>query len=411
MTRFSPLVVRNSLEDPQIPISSPEIVKLFGGDVTNAGPVVNEQKSLSIAGVWRAVNLIAGTIAALPLHAYRSVGESREQMPSGSRAASILDNPHPDMTRFEWLELLLGWVLLWGNAYALLVWTGRGVPYLMPLHPSTVTPKRRKDGTKAYKVEGVDGWLTDANLKRDDDRARVLHIPGFGYDGVQGISAIKAGRQSLGLALAAEEFGARLFANGALSTGIVTTEKSLTKTQMDGLSAQWKQKRRGLDKAFDTIFLDGGLKYSQLTIPPEDAQFLQSRNFQIEEIGRWFGVPSFMLNETEKSTSWGTGIEQQQIGFLKFTLRSWLERFEQRFTKLLPPEPAYAKFTVEGLLRGDSAARGAFYTQMFMIGALSINDILRLEDMPPVVGGDAHYVPLNMTPIGADPTTTGVPNA
>ncbi len=411
MTRFAPLV-RNGLESPTVPISSAEVGKLFDGMPTNAGPFVDEKKSLTIAAVWRAVNLIAGTIAGLPLHAYRTVGDSREQMPAGSRAAMLLDNPHPDMTRFEWLELLLGHVLLWGNAYCLLVWTGKGQPYLLPLHPSTVKPSRRKDGTKVYQVEGVPGELTDANLKRDDERARVLHIPGFGYDGVKGISAIKAARQGLGLALAAEEFGARLFANGALSTGIVTTDKSLTEQQQKALDAQWSQKRKGLDKAFSTIFLDGGLKYQQLTIPPEDAQFLQSRSFQIDEVGRWYGVPSFMLNSTEKSTSWGTGIEQQQIGFLKFTLGSWLERFEQRFTKVLPPEPAYAKFSVEGLLRGDSAARAAFYREMWMIGALSINDILRFEDMSPIAGGEVHYVPLNMAPLGTTPTTqTGASSA
>lgn len=406
MTRFAPLIHNGSLEDPKIPISSAEVGKLFDGLPSNAGPFVDEKKSLTIAAVWRAVNLIAGTIAALPLHAYKSVGDTREQMPAGSKAAMLLSNPHPDMTRFEWLELLLGHVLLWGNAYCLLTYDGNGKPYLLPLHPSTVKPSRSK-GIKSYEVETIPGPLFDADLRGNNPRARILHIPGFGFDGVKGISAIKAARQGLGLALAAEEFGARLFANGALSTGIVTTDKSIGEPQMKALAAQWEQKRKGLDKAFQTIFLDGGLKYQQLTIPPEDAQFLQSRTFQIDEIGRWYGVPSFMLNSTEKSTSWGTGIEQQQIGFLKFTLSSWLERFEQRFTKLLPPEPAYAKFGVEGLLRGDSAARAAFYKEMWMIGALSINDILRFEDMPPVAGGDVHYVPLNMIALGATPTQTG----
>jgi len=412
VTLFAPLI-RNSLENPQVPISSAEVSKLFDGLPSNAGPFVNEQKSLTIAAVWRAVNLIAGSIAALPLHAYKTVGDTREQMPAGSRAAMLLDNPHPDMTRFEWLELLLGHVLLWGNAYAFLTFSGvRNEPKLIPMHPSKVKPCRhKKDGSKYYEIDGMEGEFTDANLRGADDRARVLHIPGFGYDGTKGMSAIKAARQSLGLALAAEEFGARLFANGALSTGIVTTEKSIGDPQMKALAAQWKQKRSGLDKAFDTIFLDGGLKYQQLTIPPEDAQFLQSRSFQIDEIGRWYGVPSFMLNSTEKSTSWGTGIEQQQIGFLKFTLRSWLERFEQRFTKMLPPEPAYAKFSVEGLLRGDSAARSAFYREMWGIGVFSVNDILRFEDMAPVAGGDVHYVPLNMAALGATDPTTGVPNA
>lgn len=408
MTTFAPLIRNASLENPQVPISSPEVAKLFDGHPSSAGPLVSEKRSLAIPAVWRAVNLISGTIASLPLHAYRTNGDVREMVTSG-RGASLLANPHPDMTRFEWLELLFGHVLLWGNAYCYLTWTGKGQPYLMPLHPSTVTPERLNDGSKVYTVVGVDHKLTDANLRGIDDNARIFHIPGFGYDGVQGISAIRAGRQSFGLALAAEEFGARLFSNGALSTGIVTTEKGLTAQQREALSAEWAQKRKGLDKAFETIFLDGGLKYQQLTIPPEDAQFLESRAFQIDEVARWFGVPPFMLMEVEKSTSWGTGIEQQQIGFLKFTLQSWLSRFEERLTKLLPPEPLYAHFSVEGLLRGDSAARAAFYKEMWYMGAFSTNDILALEERSPVPGGDVRYRPLNMGELGTTDSGTQVP--
>ena len=408
MTTFSPLVVRNSLENPQVPISSPEVLKLFDAESTKAGPSVDEKGSLAISSVWRAVTLISGTIASLPLKAYKSDGAVREQMSDGSIASSLLSNPHPDMTQYEWLELLLGHVLLWGNAYCLLVWTAGGKPYLMPVHPSTVQPSRQKDGTKVYKVDGVRGNLTDANLKRTDDRARVLHIPGFGYDGVKGMSAIRAGRQGFGLAMAAEEFAARLFANGSLSTGILATDKGLTAEQRKALRAEWQQARKGIDKAFDTIFLDGGLKYQQLTIPPADAQFLESRSFQVSEIARWFGVPPFMLMDVEKSTSWGSGIEQQQIGFLIFTLRSWLTRIEQRLTKLLPPEKAYAHFSVEGMLRADSAARAAFYKEMWYLGVFSTNDILAMEERPPVPGGDVRYRPLNMGVLGtseSDPST------
>ena len=410
MTTFSPLV-RNSLENPLVPISSPEVLKLFDGDTTKAGPSVDEKGSLAISSVWRAVTLISGTIASLPFKAYKSDGAAREAMGPNTLAASLLANPHPDMTQFEWLELLFGHVLLWGNAYCILVWTGSGVPYLMPVHPSTVEPSRRKDGTKVYKVDGVRELLTDANLKRSDDRARVLHIPGFGYDGVKGISAIRAGRQGFGLALAAEEFASRLFSNGALSTGILTSEKGLTKEQRVALRAEWQQARKGLDKAFDTIFLDGGMKYQQLTIPPADAQFLESRSFQVSEIARWFGVPPFMLMDVEKSTSWGSGIEQQQIGFLIFTLRSWLTRFEQRMTKLLPPEKAYAHFSVEGMLRADSAARAAFYKEMWYLGVFSTNDIRAFEELAPVTGGDVRYRPLNMGELGVPDQNQGVSNA
>ncbi len=397
MTLFGPLL--NNIENPAVSISSEEVVKVLGGTAaTAAGPYVDEKKSLSIAGVWRAVNLIAGTIASLPLHAYKPDGDARSRIDSG-RAADLLSDPHPDMTRFEWLELLVGYVLLWGNAYCLLVWDGKMRPRLLPLHPSMVMPSRDESGRKRYKIEGVDGYLYDASLRSPGVRG-MLHVPGFGYDGTKGISAIATARQSLGLALAAEEFGARLFSSGSMSTGVLFTDKGLNEKQAEALSAQWKKKRAGLDKAFDTIILDSGLKYQQLTIPPADAQFLESRSFQISEIARWFGVPPHMLMDTTKSTSWGTGIEQQGIGFLTFTLRPWLARFEQRFSRVLPPEPAYARFSVEGLLRADSAARAAFYKEMWYLGAFSTNDILAFEEMPPVAGGDVRYRPLNMGELG-----------
>ncbi len=399
MTIFGPLV-RNALNDPQVPISSPEVLKLFDGEPSTAGPHVDEKKSLSIAAVWRAVNLIAGTIASLPLHVYKPEADARVRITTG-KAATLLGSPHPYLTRFEWVELIVGHILLWGNAYCVVQWDDKMRPWLLPLHPSTVTPNRAGGGVrKTYGVEGVKGTLTDATLAPSDE-ARILHIPGFGYDGVGGISAIKAARQSLGLALAAEEFGARLFANGSLSTGILTAEKQITDKQADDLQARWKKKRAGLDKAFDTIVLSGGLKYNQLTIPPEDAQFLESRSFQVSEIARWYGVPPHMLMDTDKSTSWGTGIEQQGIGFLTYTLRPWLARIEQRLSRLLTPEPAYARFGVEGLLRADSAARSTLYRELWSLGVLSTNEIRALEELPPVDGGDVRYRPLNMGELGS----------
>lgn len=403
MTIFAPLVrnVRNGLHDPQTPISSPDVLKLFDGESSTAGPRVDEKKSLTIASVWRAVNLIAGTIASLPLHGYKPDVEvdARTQIKTG-KAATLLAAPHPFLTRYEWVELIVGHILLWGNAYCLVHWDNFSRAWLLPLHPSTVTPKVERRTLKTYKVEGIKHTLTDATLK-PDDFARILHIPGFGYDGVSGISAIKSARQSLGLALAAEEFGARLFANGSLSTGILTSDKQLGDKQADVLQERWKAKRAGLDKAFDTIILSGGLKYQQLTIPPEDAQFLESRSFQVSEVARWYGVPPHMLMDTDKSTSWGTGIEQQGIGFVTYTLRPWLARLEQRLSSLLTPEPVYARFGVEGLLRADSAARSTLYRELWSLGVLSTNEIRALEEMPPVAGGDVRYRPLNMGELGS----------
>lgn len=401
MTLFAPMI-RNSIEDPQVPISSSKVIELFGGEKSASGVTVTEKKAAGIPAVWRAVNLIAGTTASLPFGPFRADGAARRSVSSGA-AAEFMAKPCKYLTKFELIELLMGYVLLWGNSYSWRDRDGLGRQMgLIPLHPSRVRPGLTSKGEKVYELDGKNGF-TDYE---------ILHIPGFGFDGIGGISPVSAARQGIGLALAAEEFGARLFANGALSTGILTSDQRLNPEQADALMARWKQKRTGLDKAFDTIVLDSGLKYQQLTIPPEDAQFLESRSFQVSEIARMFGVPPHMLMDTDKATSWGTGIEQQSIGFLVFTLRPWLVRVEQRFTEILKPEPVYAQFTVEGLLRSDSAARAAFYREMWSLGVLSTNEIRALEEMPPVPGGDVRYRPLNMGELGStDDNQQGAPNA
>lgn len=393
MTAFAPLVrPRNaSLENPEVPISSDKVTELFDGAPVASGVSVSEKKVLGIPAVWRAVNLIAGTTAGLPFNPFREDGEARHKITTGT-ASTFMDKPCKHMTKFELIELIVGHALVWGDSYS---WRDRDALGkqigLIPLHPGRVKAGLTSTGEKVYELDGKSAY-TDYE---------IFHIPGFGFDGIGGIRPVQAMRQGFGLTLAAEEFGARLFSNGALSTGVLTSDQRLTPDQADALMARWKQKRSGLEKAYDTIVLDSGLKYQQLSIPPEDAQFLQSRSFQVSEIARVFGVPPHMLMDTDKATSWGTGIEQQSIGFLVFTLRPWLTRIEQRFTLLLKPEPVYAQFTVEGLLRADSAARAAFYKEMWYLGVFSTNEIRALEELPPVPGGDVRYRPLNMGELGS----------
>jgi len=393
-----------TLESPNVPLSASSIIETIGGRNSSSGKVVTEKTSLGMPAVWRAVNLIAGTVASLPLHAYRSADGGREMVTSG-RAASLLETPHPDMTRFELWETVLAHMLLWGNAY---LWIGRNqlgqIVELWPIHPSRVKAGRTSSmGRKLYKID---------NGEQEHDDRTILHLPAFGYDGVCGVSPIRVAREGIGLALAAEEYGAKLFGSGSLATGILQTEQRLTPDQADTLQQRWKAKRSGLGTAHETIVLDRGATFTQLTIPPGDAQFIESRRFQISEVARMFGVPPHMLMDTEKSTSWGTGIEQQGIGFVIYTLRPWLTRTEQRISRLLKPEPVYAKFSVEGLLRGDSASRLTFYKGMWDIGALSTNEIRALEDRTPVDGGDSRYRPLNMGELGQfDSTDTAAPAA
>jgi len=395
-----------SMEDPQVPVSAAAVTELFGGERVASGAHVSEKKVLGIPAVWRAVNVVAGSIAALPLHAFTSESTGRMQINDGP-LATLLRTPHPDMTPFELWETVLGHTQLWGNAYLKILRNQLGeVTELWPIHPSRVRPGRATDGTKVYEIDRK-GAVGDNVL---------LHIPGFGYDGVCGVAPVTAARQGFGLTIAAEEFGARFFGSGSLATGLLTTEQRLTPEQADNLQKRWKEKRGGLRNAHETIVLDSGSKFEQLTIPPEDAQFLQTRSFQISEIARMFGVPPHMLMDTEKSTSWGTGIESQAIGFVTYTLRPWLTRVEQRVSRVLnPPKPSagkpyvYAKFSVEGLLRGDSAARAEFYSKLWNLGVLSTNDILALEERQPVEGGDVRYRPLNMGRLGEFDNAGGVP--
>lgn len=390
---------RASIQNPAVPLTSATILEYVGGDAsTNAGVSVSETGSLGLPAVWRAVNLIAATIASLPLHAYRSDGPVRVQVNTG-QAASLLAAPHPDMTPFELWEMVLAHQLLWGNAYLRKLRNGLGqTAELWPIHPARVKAGRTSEtGVKVYAIDGGREVHTDET---------ILHLPGFGYDGICGVSPVRVARQGLGLALAAEEYGAKLFGSGSLATGILQTEQRLKPEQADALQQRWAAKRSGMSSAHQTIVLDSGAKFQQLSIPPEDAQFLQSRSFQVSEVARIFGIPPHMLMDTDKSTSWGTGIEQQTIGFVVFTLRPWLTRIEQRLTAMLRPQAVYAHYAVEGLLRGDAAARASFYNTLWNLGALSTNEIRALEERPPVDGGDVRYRPLNMGQLGEFDTTT-----
>lgn len=391
MTIFSPLFA--SIESPQVSISSAEVGLLFGGETVSAGVQVTEEKALGLPAVFRAVNVVAGTIASLPIHAFRdSTTGARTPVAPSHPAAKLLATPHPDMTQFELWETVITHMILWGNAYLWLRRDALGrVVELWPIHPSRMRAGRTSDLKKVYKLDAGDVELDDT---------RILHLPAFGYDGVCGVSPVRLAREGLGLAIAAEQYGAKLFGSGSLATGILQTDQRLTPDQADALQVRWRAKRSGLNSAHETIVLDAGAKWTQLSIPPGDAQFLESRSFQVSEIARIFGVPPHMLMDTEKVTSWGTGIEQQSIGFVVYTLRTWIIRIEQRLSRILSPQPVYAHITVEGLLRGDSAQRAAFYKQMFDMGAYNTDEIRALEEMGPVPGGDVRYRPLNMGVLG-----------
>lgn len=392
-----------TLENPQIPISSASVLDFLGIKSTAAGVSVTEISSLGMPAVWQSVNLIAGTCASLPLKAYRKGDKTRLPLLNG-QSADLLEYPHPDLVPYDFWEIVHAHRLLWGNAYILKLRNAIGqLAELWPIHPSRV--KVGRESMTGQKVYAVDGGEDAGGLTYVGDKD-ILHLPAFGYDGICGVSPIRIARQGIGLALAAEEYGAKLFGSGSLASGILQTDQRLKPEQADRLHARWREKAAGITGAHSVIVLDAGTKFQQLTIPPEDAQFLQSRNFQVREVARIFGVPPHLLMDVEGSTSWGTGIEEQTLGFVIFTLRRWLIRTEQAVSRMLRPDTVIAKYSMEGLLRGAPEKRAEFYTKMWNLGALSTNDIRELEDMAPVEGGDVRYRPLNMGILGEGDTNT-----
>lgn len=398
MTLLSGLFERRSIENPALPLTSAALVEyLDSGYDNDSGVNVTETSALAMPAVWRAVNLIAGTAATLPLKTYKTGTKERA-------VVRLLENPHPDMPPNELWELSYAHRLLWGNSYFRKVRNPAGnLTWLLPIPPAAVKVGRVKKDPDMMSGKVYEVQLDDHTRAAWTD-FEVLHIPGFGYDGVCGVSPIRLARQSIGLALAAEKTGARQFGNGNMMSGILQSEQRLDNEQAQRLKERWRQSVQGLANSHDIAVLGSGAKFQPVTMPNSDAQFLESRRFQVSEIARWFGIPPHMLFDVEKSTSWGTGIEQQSIGFVTFTLRQWLVRTEQRVTREATPPGVYAEYAVEGLLRGDSAARGEFYRTMREIGAFNVDQILALENLPPLPdgAGTGHIQPLNFGPLTAD---------
>ena len=383
MTVLGRLLTR-SIENPQVPVSAVHLAEWLDGSPSTSGVRVNEKTAMQHIAVFRCVELIAGTCAALPLKAYKDGTRERVEAPA-------LEDPHPELTRFEVWEQAYACLLLWGNAYFFKQMDGRGVRRLWPVAPSRVEvnllePTADNPGGKVFVLDG----------KRNQPftTLEILHIPGLGYDGRQGLSRIQLAAQGIGVGMAAEKYAAGFFGSGSLLSGILTSDKALTQESADKLKARWKAKVGGLSKAHDIAVLDNGTTFQPVSIPAKDAQLLETRQYSTTEIARLFGLPPHAIGDVEKSTSWGTGIEQQTIGMVQFTLQpTYLSRVEQRLTKHVLPDNQYAKYTVEGLLRGDSASRAAFYQVMRSIKAMNANEVREREDMEPYEGGDVYENP------------------
>jgi HK97 family phage portal protein len=388
---------QRSLENPSIPLGSPttQLLDALGVTPSSTGVTITPQRAMALTPVFACVRVLANAVASLPLPVYERLDPvGKKEAPTHPMYSLLHDRPNPEMTSFTWRETLQHHLSLWGNIYAEKEFDGAGrVIALWPLLPDR-TRAIRKDREKLY-VTTVNNQ--EVALPSD----RVLHIPGLGFDGLQGYSPIALARQSMGLAAATEEYGARFFGNGSRPGGVLQSDKKLSPEGKVTLRDSWERMHSGLSGAQRVAVLEDGLKWQAIGIPPEDAQFLETRKFQVIEIARFFGVPPHMIADLERGTF--SNIEQQGIEFVTHTVRPLVIRWEHvlnwELFSATDRGRYYAKFLLSGLMRGDSAARGTYYKEMWNVGALSINDIREFEDMNPVDGGDQRFVPLNTVPL------------
>jgi len=361
---------------------------------TASGKTVTERTAMQTTAVYACVRILAEAIAGLPLHVYRYTADGGKVRAIDHPLYYLLHTePNPEMTSFVFRETLMTHLLLWGNAYAQVIRDGAGrVQALYPLLPNKMTVDRTPNGQLFYEYRTDTGSVV---LRPEE----VLHIPGLGFDGLIGYSPIAMARNAIGMALACEEYGASFFANGANPGGVLEHPGVVKDPQR--IRDSWNAVYQGSANAHRIAVLEEGMKFHPIGIPPEQAQFLETRKFQINEIARIFRVPPHMVGDLEKSSF--SNIEQQSLEFVKYTLDPWVVRWEQAIQKrlFLPSEKRayFAKFNVDGLLRGDYQSRMAGYAIARQNGWMSANDIRELEDMnriPAEEGGDLYLVNGNM---------------
>lgn len=358
-----------------------------------SGETVTESTALTYSAVWNAVTLISGTIGSLPLHLMQRNGNTKRIADDRKIYSVMHDAANEYMTAMALQETLMAHVLTWGNGYAEIVRNGYGeVTALWPITPNRVKVEML-NGALVYKVR-VDSQ--DIILPR----SKVLHIPGLGFDGFVGYSVVGMARKSIGLGMAMETFGSTYFGNGTHPSAVITHPNQLKDPA--AMRTALAEVYSGLGNAHRLMLLEDGMDIKSIGIPPEDSQFLESRQFQIPEIARWFNLPPHKLKDLSRSSF--NNIESEQISFVTDSILPWLVRLEQNYNMQLLTDfdrnrtgrgQYYFKHIVEGLLRGDAKSRAEFYAKMFGIGAMSINEIREKEDMDPIKGGDIHLVPLN----------------
>jgi HK97 family phage portal protein len=377
-------------------LSDPRLYQWFTGGSSNAGETVTVNTAMQLDVVFACVTLIAKTVSTLPFQLFATDGNGNGVIARNASLYGILhDKPNTEMTAVTFWQAMIGCLLLWGNAYAQIIRTDIGrVVALIPLVPDRLRATRQSDGSILYRYSYL-GQVTELN---EDE---VFHVKGFSLDGLVGLSPISLARETLGIAMAAEKSAASFFRNGMRPSLAVTSPTYLNEAQRKIYEEDFKPKLVGSINTGGIPLLQGGWDIKELSINPDDAQLLATRGFSVEQICRWFGVVPAMIGHMEKSTAWGTGLEQMNLWFLIYTLRPILESIEQEVSRslLTPVERLsfYAEFNVEGLLRADSRGR-AEIMQIHANSGLRTRDELRaLDNMPPLPGGDVLTVLSTLT--------------
>ena len=379
-----------SVTDPKAWDSS--FWRLFGASA--GGENVNEYTALNYSAVYNAVTLISGTVSTLPMRLIRRENRRTITEDSNTLHRVLHDQANPYMTAMCLRETMMAHLLLWGNAYAEIKRGGTNqVLELWPITPDRVT-MRFVDGQLYYDIN------VDAGAPVRLPREKVLHLAGLGFDGFQGYSVVSLARKSIGLGMAMETFGSEYFNNGTHPGVIVTHPGKLDPQTLANMSESLRASYSGLGNSHRLMLLEEGLKMERVTMPNNDSQFLESRQFQIPEIARWFNLPPHKLKDLTKSSF--SNIESEQISFVTDSILPWLIRIEQSYNAQLLTDPEkrrglYTKHTVEGLMRGSAKDRAEYYTKMFGIGAITINEIREKEDCDPSDNkyADELFVPVN----------------
>ncbi|UWQ16148.1 phage portal protein [Jannaschia sp. M317] len=391
-----------------IGLAGTSVVVPSGGNITvnnaratdgdgGVGRAVPAASALGLSAVWACVNLLAGTIASLPFQVQKRGASGVEVLKGHPLHRLLHESPNYDQTALDFWEFIAASLELWGNAYAVVTRDAGRIVAIHPVSPELMEVRRRTDGELEYR------WVDHGKQRVVTDR-EILHVRGFGGDPLGGLSTLHHARGVFGLARAVDRTAAATFKNGMQPSGALVFPEWLSQENRMLAETRMTEKYMGAMNTGRPLILEGGTTWTPLTIKPEDAQMLESRGFSVEEICRFFGVPPFMVGHTEKTTSWGSGIEQQTLGFQKFTLRRRLKRIEQAVAKQLLTDADRAQgikvqFNIEGLLRGDSAGRASYYQTMTQIGAMTINEVRALEGLPPVPGGDLPRMQSQNVPI------------